>query len=305
MFTTTYDRHQGDVANIIGFEHVNVTVPDLTIATWFYVNALGFTRDPYVDLGPDLIWINLGRQQFHLPAGDPQIVRGTIEVVVPNLAALETRLDAMADYLKGTKFEVRTDTEVIDVSGPWGNRFRCCGPDRTDGFRPDGMQLGMRAVDFDVPRGSSSGIGRFYEQVIGASATVNGGCCTVQAGPGQVFRFCETDDVSDYDGHHVAIYVSNFSQPHAWLDDHDLIMEESDEHQYRFRWIVDPDSGERLFELEHEVRSMHHRLFQRPLINRNPDQNLRNYVPGADAFQPRYDAAESYRAVRDVLSTAG
>jgi hypothetical protein len=59
-----------------------------------------------------------------------------------------------------------------------------------------------------------------------------------------------------------------------------LITEESDQHQYRFIDIIDPDSGAPVFKLEHEVRSMRHPLYARPLINRNPAMNNRNYQPG-------------------------
>lgn len=302
MTTNTYDRRREDVGNIIAFEHVNVTVPDLTVATWFYVNALGFTRDPYVDLGPDLIWINLGRQQFHLPVGDPQVVRGTMELVVPSLAMLQTRLDSMTDHLAGTEFGFAAGADAVEVTGPWGNRFHCVESPRTDA-----MQVGMRALVFPVAAGSAEGIARFYQQVIGAPATVAEGRCTVNVGPGQAIHFDETtSEVAPYDGHHLAVYVSDFSTPHRWLVERDLIMEETDQHQYRFKWIVDPDSGDRLFEIEHEVRSLGHRLYQRPLINRNPDQNLRNYVPGRDPFQPRtHTDDDSHAAVQEILTTAG
>ena len=66
----------------------------------------------------------------------------------------------------------------------------------------------------------------------------------------------------------------------------DLIVEETNAHQYRFNWIVDPSTGEKLFELEHEVRSQHHPLKDRLLINKNPDQRLESYVSGADALWP-------------------
>jgi hypothetical protein len=47
----------------------------------------------------------------------------------------------------------------------------------------------------------------------------------------------------------------------------------------------DEDIGN-IVHLEHEVRSMRHPLFKRPLVNRNPQQSNRGYRPGADAFQP-------------------
>src|SRR4029077_970079 len=59
-----------------------------------------------------------------------------------------------------------------------------------------------------------------------------------------------------------------------------LVTEESDQHQYRFENIVDMDDGRVLFTVEHEVRSMRHPLYARPLVNRNPEQSNRLYAPG-------------------------
>jgi hypothetical protein len=41
-----------------------------------------------------------------------------------------------------------------------------------------------------------------------------------------------------------------------------------DQHQYRFENIVDPAGAKTVFMIEHEVRSMKHPLFMRPLVNR-------------------------------------
>jgi hypothetical protein len=59
-----------------------------------------------------------------------------------------------------------------------------------------------------------------------------------------------------------------------------LITEESDQHQYRFLDIVDLQTGKPLFRVEHEVRSMRHPLYARPLVNRNPAQNNMRFAPG-------------------------
>ena len=74
------------------------------------------------------------------------------------------------------------------------------------------------------------------------------------------------------------------SGPHAKLLDKGLISEESDQHQYRFKDIASSETGETLFTIEHEVRSMRHPLFMRPLVNRNPSQSNLNYAPGYDAW---------------------
>ena len=39
-----------------------------------------------------------------------------------------------------------------------------------------------------------------------------------------------------------------------------------------------------LYTIEHEVRSMKHPIYLRPLVNRNPAQNNMNYAPGFDAW---------------------
>ena len=48
--------------------------------------------------------------------------------------------------------------------------------------------------------------------------------------------------------------------------------------------IIDLDTKKVLFQVEHEVRSMRHPLFGRPLINRNPDQTNTDYHPGHDGM---------------------
>ncbi len=289
MSNSAFDRNAQNVGNIVMLEHVNVTVPDIEMAALFYVHALGFTRDPYIDLGPDLMWINLGEQQFHLPAGEPQVIRGTVEVVVPSLTTTQARLEAMAPRLVDTLFEVRPASASLEVVGPWGNRIRCY-----EATMNQRMQLGMRGVEFSIPRGSATGIARFYERVMGALVSMADDSCKVRIGFHQALCFTETDEpIADYDGHHIAIYVSDFSPPYAWLVDRNRIIEDTRECEYRFQWIVDPDSGEPLFEIEHEVRSLQHPLFRRNLVNRNPDQNLATYTPGFDVFRPQNPGSPS------------
>jgi hypothetical protein len=107
----------------------------------------------------------------------------------------------------------------------------------------------------------------------------------VKVGPQQCLIFREsTAENPEYDGHHLAIYVANFSGPHALLKQHGLITEESNPYQYRFQDIAHPETGRKLFTIEHEVRSMTHPMFGREFVNRNPTQNLGGYARGRDAF---------------------
>src|SRR5262245_36336158 len=95
----TYDRSAQDMGNILGMEHLNVTVPNQQLAQTFYAAGLGFTRDPYMMVGPENMWINVGQQQFHLPTRDPQVFPGYIGLVVPDLEALKERLASLKERL--------------------------------------------------------------------------------------------------------------------------------------------------------------------------------------------------------------
>ena len=278
-----YDRKAEDIANIVGLEHVNLTVPDQRLATLFYISGMGFTRDPYLVTGVTNMWVNVGRSQFHLPTRGAQVLRGHVGLVVPDLAALARRLEAVGGELAETRFAFTAGESRIEVTCPWGNNLRCHGPEPQ--FGP--IVLGMPYVAFDVPAGSVAGIARFYKEIIKADAAVEDAegapAARVSVGYRQDLIFRETEaPLPDYDGHHIQVYVADFSGPHEALNDRGLITEESNQHQYRFVDIVDPASGDRLYTLEHEIRAMSHPLFGRPMINRNPAQTNNSFAPGYD-----------------------
>ena len=276
-----------DVGNIISLEHINVQVPDQSLAILFYVVGMGFTRDPYLTVGLNNMWVNVGEQQFHLPTRQAQVIEGHIGVVMPDLDALETRLQSVADALKATRFAFERRDDYISATCPWGNRYRC----HTSQAAFGDMTLGISYVEFLVRPGAMAAIMRFYETVFRAPVAVErdamGEVGRVKIGRAQALLFRETDKaLAAYDGHHVAIYVANFSGPYGDLKNRGLISEDVRDHQFRFKEIVDPKDGSAQFALEHEVRSLRHPMYQRPFINRNPFQSQRNYHRGRDGFVP-------------------
>jgi catechol 2,3-dioxygenase-like lactoylglutathione lyase family enzyme len=282
----SYDRSVEDLGNVVALEHVNVRIPDQRLATLFYVSGLGLTRDPYLMTGIDNMWINIGRSQFHLPTGEPQVLRGVVGLVLPERAALIKRLARVRGDLEGTRFQFREHNSFVEVASPWGNRLRCHEPEPRFGR----ITLGLPYIEFEVPPGTIDGMGRFYRTLIETPADVaedeRGRHLRVAVGAQQFLVYRETDaPLPPYDGHHVQIYVADFSGAHRRLLERGLVFEESDQHQYRFKDIVDPDSGKLLYTIEHEVRSMRHPLYNRPLVNRNPAQTNRNYAPGHDAWR--------------------
>ncbi len=277
----SYDRAVEDVGNIVHLEHVNTRIPDQRLATLFYVSGLGLTRDPYLMTGVTNMWANVGRSQFHMPTGKPQVLRGHTGLVLPDRDALIRRLSAVRGPLEETRFGFSEHEDYVEAVSPWGNRIRCYAA----GKRFEPMLLGMPYVEFDVPPGTARGSARFYSEVLrthaAASEDERGSHARVSAGAGQELVFRETDrPLEAYDGHHIAIYIADFSSPYRLMLERGLITEESDQHQYRFLDIVDLESGKALYRVEHEVRSMRHPLYARPLVNRNPVQSNVHFAPG-------------------------
>jgi len=290
-----HDRQDDDVANIVLLEHFNCLIDDQRLATLFYVAGLGGTRDPYLFTGLNNMWVNFGRTQVHLPSPGsnpaPQRLRGTAGVVVPDLQALKARLQfagqEMQRVMPGASHEFGwVETErAVEAICPWGNRIRCHAPSKEFGD----IELGLIYLDFDVPPGSAEGIARFYREVMKAPARVQAGSAIVQAGTFQTLRFTErAGPAAHYDGHHFCVYIADFRSPYQWLLERGLITRDTDPHEWRFEWICDPLDGRRLFQVEHEVRSLKHPLYNRPLVNRDTSVTNANYVRGAEAFRGRY-----------------
>jgi hypothetical protein len=278
---STYDRTVEDVGNVVALEHVNTRVPDQQLAIVFYAMGLGLTRDPYLMTGIGNMWMNVGRSQFHLPTGAAQVLRGHTGLVMPDRAALLRRLDGVKEALQATRFSVSEQAEYVEVTCPWGNRIRLF----QSGARFGRMQLGIPYVEFEAAIGTADGIARFYREVMQTRASVGqdseGRFARVAVGAGQDLYFRETAKPAPaFDGHHIAVYLADFSGPYRRLLERGLVTEESDQHQYRFEDIVALDTGKVLFTVEHEVRSMRHPLYARPQINRNPEQTNRSFAPG-------------------------
>jgi hypothetical protein len=150
------------------------------------------------------------------------------------------------------------------------------------------MLLGMPYVEIDVAAGTAARIARFYAQVFDArcrlGSDAGGPFVRVAAGLGESLVFRETQrPLAAYDGHHIQVAVADFSGVHRRLLERGLITEESNPNQYRFKDIVDLDDGSVLATLEHEVRSMRHPLYARPLVNRNPAITTSHYASGHEA----------------------
>src|ERR1700675_1786957 len=227
-----FDRTAEDCGNSIHLEHVNVTVPDQRLATLFYVAGLGLTRDPYLMVSDSNMWFNVGRSQFHLPSGEAQVLRGHTGIVISGRKALLERLASVAKKLDGTAFAFREHNDYVEATCPWGNRVRCYEPDAARFGR---ITLGIPYVEFDVPVGTAKGISAFYPEITGIPAEVvngDGMMARAKVGKDQYLQFRETDAPQpEFDGHHVQIYVTDFSGPYRKLGKRGLVSQEDNQYQ--------------------------------------------------------------------------
>lgn len=295
----------------VALDHVNVNAGD----SWdeslqqFWFDILGAVRDPRGDeisrqrreAGASfggLVFANLGLQQFHFPLGEKeypvQVLRGVVGIEYPEgeLGAAEERLSRAA-----YPFEVvsRSPT-VLELTEPNGTLLRLHGRGEDAGVSyyaaveplargtapclPGGTTaaLGMPYVEMWCPRGAASGIAKFYRDVFGAAADVEGTAsgparATVHIGHRQQLRFVERDgELPAYDGHHVALYVNRFQALYqacagralVWNNPrfpdltYDTLEDAVTRHEFRIKDIVDLDTGDVLLTLEHEIRPLSH-----------------------------------------------
>lgn len=283
-----FDRTTQDLGNIVEIGHMNYLIPDQRLATLFYISGLGLTRDPVMMTGVDNMWVNAGISQFHLPTGGPVYAPCTrTALVISDRKQLLERLAKVAKDLAGTKFSYRETNDGVEATCPWGNAFIVHEPDPG---RFGNMRIGMPYVEFQTPHGSSGAIARYYREIFQTPAQAGkdetGAFARVEAGPGQFLMFRETGAENVINPtHHVQIYLRDFSGPYNKLLERDLISEESSDIQYRCERIVDLESGQLLFVIDHEVRSMRHPMFGRKLVNRNTEQFIRTYKAGHDEAQ--------------------
>ena len=287
-------------------EHVNLNVPRRADAVRFYGDALGGALHPR-GTQPHQVHFNLGLGQVHAPfaspppggvgppvtdlvgggdsvaeehdarwVGEPQVLDGHVELWVRELEASRERLQAAGVV-------PREVPEGLEVRCPWGNRLvlREAPPHVVEQLGGAGELaggggatcVGIARVEFRCPLGTVAGIGRFYEEYLGAEVEHEDGAVHVHAGPSQLLSFRESSDVDPeaYSrdtlrcGYHVCVYV------HGWEDARDKVAAAGLVHaserfaeldaaltptQFRLLRLVDPQTGDLLIELEHEIRSL-------------------------------------------------
>jgi hypothetical protein len=168
--------------------------------------------------------------------------------------------------------------------------------------RPDDETdcAGIDFCEFHCPPGTAARIALFYDSVLDATVSVVpssdkdnlsaaviaiGTVDTVTGRADQALIFRETlDPIPPYDGHHIALYVgssaADFDQAYrncalagiVWVnprfsDQATTLPLARHFQQFRFKDIVDMETGHVIMELEHEMRSIEHEAFPGRIVN--------------------------------------
>lgn len=260
-----------EIGAIAQFEHVNFRVPEHESAMLFFCAGLGFTRDPTRMVGTRNMWVNAGRQQFHLPRGEAVPFPGTVGVSVPDLAETKRSLERIAPMLKGSQFSAKPNGKSIAVTSPWGHKLRVHQAGELSGRLPQAISY----VEFEVPVGATKSIAAFYEKFLFAPAWTSKrgkrAVASVTVGANQCFHFVETPDFRPVEHpNHVAVYVARYQEMYQQFKEKKLVMQPDANEQFRIDRMADPKTGKIVFTFEHEVRSLYHPDFLKPLVNRVP-----------------------------------
>eukprot|EP00927_Polykrikos_kofoidii_P068990 TRINITY_DN64365_c0_g1_i1.p1 TRINITY_DN64365_c0_g1~~TRINITY_DN64365_c0_g1_i1.p1 ORF type:complete len:348 (-),score=38.80 TRINITY_DN64365_c0_g1_i1:149-1192(-) len=248
-----------------------------------------------------LVWANIGLQQIHMPVGEPehslQRLRGTIGLAFRDLTALRRRLrDHGVDFEEVAHGPLtQRFGQAVHFETPTGVQLRAHdgrGPLTFPEVAAAGITLpgkaslgdGIRYVELQCSVGHAAGICRFYNQTLGVPASTADGVCLVPIGD-QALIFREASEpLPPYDGHHVAVYVGeigsgdvsdSFASMYTRVQDAKLVynnprfphltynsMEDALTHaEFRLMDLVDPQTGEVAYQLEHEIRSLEHITF--------------------------------------------
>ena len=202
------------------------------LKSFYGTDFLGCAWDPRkvknLETGRKTLWANLGAQQFHLPEGTPnaQVLDGVITIVHPSPETLLERYASIQNdasclnsndclfNVVGEDEDKDSDTDkgiVLIVTDPWGSVFRIVKEGDRDprGSQPGEVSEGSAISDLTihVPMDANlEGIGRFYEQILGANLAKEATTTTndddetvqniqIQMGPFQTLTFLPKESV--------------------------------------------------------------------------------------------------------------
>ena len=289
-----------DLNGILWLEHINLVVGDEKQAEYFYQDVLGCTRDLdakfHVNMGQQQFHLAQGDTQRIY--GSVGLVVPNLKTVRGRISG--TEIDVMEDneeegymsikcpwgnifHLYCTQHDKAALLEDMSISKKMVRLHKSGGAYSSDSISVRGKP-GIRFIELVCPKGSIPSIQHLYESLFGCNVSSfhDKDTLSICVGPGVHLVYVEQDidnGLKDLmEGVHIGIYVQNFKalydnlsgQNLIWtnprfvhLDTCDTWEEARDSRTLRFKDIVDLSCGEKIMELEHEVRPARHGQFMK------------------------------------------
>jgi len=237
--TSATSSSQSNNNNILILDHININHEkgrhDLLKSFYFEYLQCSIDQRKYANLekGSSTLWANIGAHQFHLPEGSPhaQVLNGFVTMLFPvdsykDMKVGGERYANVVKVLDQSEFQVNDESDdnekVLHITDPWGTNLQLIFGSSTDtishqskmpftydergiqdkGLEADGYSISDLTLFVSVGT-NLSGIGRFYEQILGANVSYSYTATIVSMGPYQTLTFKikqsdDQDDESDY-----------------------------------------------------------------------------------------------------------
>ena len=275
---TLKDRREclPEVGGILHLEHFNFEVLDHDMATIFFINGLGLTRDPYRRTDETNMGVNIGMQQFHLPRRGKVTppFYGEIGLMLPDIKIVLARLNRIESdgKFEGTAYEILlVEKDFFYLKSPWGVPMRLW----ESGVQPFFVPMGLIYVDIRVQPGIAKKLTKFYQGLLRAPVLLDKirgeNAVIFTMGPYQYLRFIERE-IENYNLYdfHIAYYITNYNEAREIAASHGKLKGEGAGQVCFIDGPFDKKNGKTLLEFQQEWRSVYHSDFMRPLVNRWP-----------------------------------
>jgi len=228
-------------------EHVNLNLPieKSEVARDFFISVLGCTEDARPkQMGKEmrLLWADCGLQQFHLPLVHgsttdiaPQRLRGQSTLALKNRNAIQAALNRIRCNPSIQVIEIDEDGGItpfaVRIQCPFGGVYRLVasegskrflgGDDDSKGhpmnphpsLSEEETVVGIKILNLFAPQKSLESIASFWKNSLHCdNVEIVAGSVVVQLNDSQQIIFEAREDIEDYDGHHLCLYLPKYEE---------------------------------------------------------------------------------------------
>lgn len=227
-------------------EHVNLNLPiEKSKEAWdFFISTLGCREDQRPkQMGKEmrLLWADCGLQQFHLPLVHastteraPQRLRGYTTLAFKSRTSLQAALTRIRCNPSIKVIEIDEDDGVpaaVRIQCPFGGVYRLVATERSQLFlggdedspghpmiphpslSEEETVVGIQRLNLFAPQKSLESIASFWKNSFHCdNVEILAGSVVVHLNDSQQIIFEAREDIEDYDGHHLCLYIQKYEE---------------------------------------------------------------------------------------------